>query len=65
VSSNGLFHAICRTCRARKRPPAFFLEKECLLGSPRLARQGFRPLPPLTITDLQALLPPLPVPAVR
>jgi hypothetical protein len=43
----------------------YVLEKECLLGSPRLARQGFRPLPPLTRDDILALFPSLPVPALR
>jgi hypothetical protein len=43
----------------------YVLEKECLLGSPRLARQGFRPLPPLHSGDLAVLLPPLPVPSLR
>ena len=42
----------------------YVLEKECLLRSPRLARQGFRPLAPITTADLAALLPPLPVPAL-
>jgi hypothetical protein len=37
------------------------LEKECAVRSSRLAQQGFRPLKPLTLEDLQALLPPLPV----
>jgi hypothetical protein len=39
----------------------YLLEKECALRSPRLAREGFRPLSPLTADDLLALLPPLPV----
>jgi hypothetical protein len=43
----------------------YLLEKECALRSPALARQGFRPLPPLTLADLEALLPPLPVPQLR
>jgi hypothetical protein len=43
----------------------YLLEKECALRSPALARQGFRPLPPLTVADLEALLPPLPVPRLR
>jgi hypothetical protein len=40
----------------------YMLEKECAVRSPRLAREGFRPLPPLTVADLEAHLPPLPVP---
>ncbi|GIW81319.1 MAG: hypothetical protein KatS3mg105_3126 [Gemmatales bacterium] len=38
----------------------YLLEKECSLRSPRLARQGYRPLPPLTTADLAAQLPTLP-----
>lgn len=41
----------------------YILEKECALRSPRLARLGFEPQPPLTHADLARLLPPLPVPA--
>jgi hypothetical protein len=40
----------------------YLLEKECALRSARLARQGFHRLPPLTVEELAALLPPLPVP---
>jgi hypothetical protein len=40
----------------------YLLEKECALRSARLARQGFRRLPPLTVDELAALWPPLPVP---
>jgi hypothetical protein len=40
----------------------YLLEKECALRSPRLARQGFTRLEPLTVAELAALLPPLPVP---
>ncbi len=40
----------------------YLLEKECALRSARLARQGFRRLGPLTLDELAALLPPLPVP---
>ncbi len=40
----------------------YVLEKECALRSARLAREGFRRLPPLTADDLAALMPPLPVP---
>jgi hypothetical protein len=41
----------------------YVLEKECALRSARLAREGFARLAPLTAADVQALLPPLPVPA--
>jgi hypothetical protein len=40
----------------------YLLEKECAMRSARLARQGYVPLPPLTLEDLRALMPPLPVP---
>ena len=40
----------------------YVLEKECAVHSPVIARQGFRPLEPLTAADLVAALPPLPVP---
>jgi hypothetical protein len=40
----------------------YVLEKEMALRSPVLARRGFLPLPELTVDDLAALLPPLPVP---
>jgi hypothetical protein len=43
----------------------YVLEKECVLGSPRLARQGFRPLEPLMVGEISALFPPLPVPVPR
>jgi hypothetical protein len=43
----------------------YVLEKECVLGSPRLARQGFRPLEPLTTAGLASHFPPLPVPVLR
>jgi len=43
----------------------YVLEKECAVRSPRIARQGFRPLPPLAVTDLAAALPTLPVPLVQ
>jgi hypothetical protein len=43
----------------------YLIEKECALRSPVLARRGFAPLPPLTLADLEALLPPLPVPRTR
>jgi hypothetical protein len=38
----------------------YLLEKECALRSPRLARQGYHPLDPVTVAELQALAPPLP-----
>jgi hypothetical protein len=43
----------------------YVLEKECAVRSPQLARAGFRPLEPATAADLEALLPPLPVPHAR
>ena len=43
----------------------YLLEKECAFRSPRLARQGFRRLEPLTLDDLAAVLPPLPVPRCK
>jgi hypothetical protein len=43
----------------------YVLEKECAVRSPRLARQGFTPLEPLTVAELTTLLPPLPVPQLR
>jgi hypothetical protein len=42
----------------------YLLEKECAMRSPVLARIGFRRLEPLTLADLQKLLPPLRVPRV-
>jgi len=42
----------------------YVLEKECALRSPRLARQGFVLLAPLTQADLLSQLPLLPVPRV-
>jgi hypothetical protein len=43
----------------------YLLEKECAMRSARLARQGYAPLPPLTLEDLRALLPLLPVPQLK
>jgi hypothetical protein len=43
----------------------FVLEKECAVRSARVARQGFRPLPLLTIDDVALLLPPLAVPEMN
>ena len=40
----------------------YLLEKECALRSPRLAREGYRRLEPLTVADVLAVFPPLPVP---
>jgi len=40
----------------------YVLEKECAVGSPRVARQGFRVVPPITLDDLKTQYPPLPVP---
>lgn len=38
----------------------YLLEKECAVRSPRLARQGYQRLEPLTAADLAAVLPLLP-----
>lgn len=43
----------------------YVFEKECVVRSPRLARHGFEPLPPVTLADLSTLHPPLPVPRLR
>ena len=40
----------------------YILEKSCALRSDRIARLGFTPLEPLTRADVEAMLPPLPVP---
>jgi hypothetical protein len=40
----------------------YVLEKACALRSEVIARLGFTPLAPLTRVDVEALLPPLPVP---
>lgn len=40
----------------------YLLEKECAIGSARLAVQGFQPLAPLTTADILAHLPELPIP---
>jgi hypothetical protein len=40
----------------------YVMEKECALGSVRVARQGFRKLDPLRLEDFLAVLPLLPVP---
>jgi hypothetical protein len=43
----------------------YVLEKECFLQSPRLARLGFKPLPPLSWQSLLERFPLLPVPQLR
>ncbi len=43
----------------------YLLEKECVIRSARVARLGFRPLEPLTVAELLAVLPLLPVPQLR
>jgi HAMP domain-containing protein len=40
----------------------YLLEKECAVRNARVARQGYQPLPPLTVAELSTFLPPLPVP---
>jgi len=39
----------------------YLLEKECAVRSTRIARQGYQPLPPITLGDLATLMPALPV----
>lgn len=43
----------------------YLLEKECVLGSARLARVGFRPLEPISVDSLLTEHPALPVPEPR
>jgi hypothetical protein len=43
----------------------YVLEKECVVRSAAIARQGFRPREPLTLDRLTALLPPLPLPQLK
>jgi len=43
----------------------YLLEKECATHSASVARQGFRPLEPITIDDVARRLPPLPVPQLK
>ncbi len=43
----------------------YLLEKECALRSAVAARHGFRRLEPLTLGELHALFPPLPVPRLK
>jgi hypothetical protein len=38
----------------------YVFEKECVVGSPRIAHQGFRPLEMVSLQHLQQWLPPLP-----
>jgi len=40
----------------------YLLEKECAVRSPRLARMGFQRLNPMTLEELQTILPSLPAP---
>ena len=40
----------------------YLIEKECAVGSPRIAAIGFRRQPPLTAGDVQAALPLLVMP---
>lgn len=43
----------------------YVLEKECAVRSARIARQGFTPLPPLTLAEIESQFPLLPVPRLR
>lgn len=43
----------------------YVLEKECAVRSPRVARQGFVPLQPLTLDEISEQFPLLPVPQLR
>jgi hypothetical protein len=43
----------------------YLLEKECAVRSATVARRGFRRLKPATTADVEAALPPLPVPRLR
>jgi hypothetical protein len=43
----------------------YLIEKECVVRSPFIARQGYRPLDPLTHDELLTALPPLTVPEPR
>jgi hypothetical protein len=42
----------------------YLLEKECALGSSRVARLGFRPLDPVTAAELIGRFPPLAIPTL-
>ncbi len=43
----------------------YLLEKECALGSARLARRGFQKLPPFTLEELNSHFPILPIPEIN
>jgi hypothetical protein len=43
----------------------YLLEKECAMRSPRLARQGFQKLAPLTLDELTTLFPVLGIPELK
>jgi hypothetical protein len=43
----------------------YLLEKECATHSASVARQGYRPLAPLTHDELARRIPPLPVPQLK
>jgi len=43
----------------------YVLEKECMLRSAKVAREGFRPLPPVTAADLFEAFPLLRIPQLR
>jgi hypothetical protein len=43
----------------------YLLEKECATHSVAVARQGFRPLDPVTVESVARRLPPLPVPQLK
>jgi hypothetical protein len=52
--------------QAREAYNRFYLvEKECALGSARVAKAGFQPLPPITHVEIAQQLPLLKVPRVR
>src|SRR5438270_11058066 len=42
----------------------YVLEKECVMGSPRLAARHFTPVPRITAASLREEYPPLPVPSL-
>lgn len=43
----------------------YVLEKECAVGSPRVAREGFRPVAPLTVDALKARFPSMHLPSLK
>jgi hypothetical protein len=43
----------------------YLLEKECATQSASVARQGYRPLPPVTVEDVARRLPTLPLPQLK